>query len=238
MKILVVIPNYGMSPETLKEREKMLKSMTTNMNTEFDVVCIDRGPETIEGYYDEVLAGPAILDKLKGVDKLYDAVIIYCFSDPAVEAAREMLDIPVIGPGEASIHVAAMLGHKFSLITVLEELIPEEIERVYKMGFGHRLASVRAVNIPVADLRKDLTKTVEKVVEVAKKAVEEDGAQVIILTCLGFAGLGYEIQKRLGVPVVDPAVVAVKMAELMVDMKVTHSRKFYLRPRKKVRVDK
>ncbi|MEM3551703.1 MAG: aspartate/glutamate racemase family protein [Candidatus Bathyarchaeia archaeon] len=237
MKILVVIPNYGMPPETLKERERMLKSMTS-MNTEFDVVCIDRGPETIEGYYDEVLAGPAVLDKLKGVEKLYDAVIIYCFSDPAVEAAREMLDIPVIGPGEASIYIAAMLGHKFSLITVLEELIPKEIKRVYEMGFGHRLASVRAVDIPVADLRKDLTKTVKKVVEAARKAVEEDGAQVIVLTCLGFAGLGCEVQKRLGVPVVDPAVAAVKIAELMVDMKVTYSRKFYLRPREKVRANR
>ncbi len=235
MKILVVIPNYGMSREVLEERRKMFKSMTS-MNTEFEVTCIDWGPETIEGDYDEVLAGPAIIEKIKDADKKYDAVIIYCFSDPAVEAARELLDIPVIGPGEVSLHLASMLGNKFSIITVLEELIPHEYEMVKKYGLTDKLASIRSINIPVSDLRKNLDETARKVIEVAKKAIEEDGAQVIVLSCLGFAGIAQKVQEEVGVPVIDPAAAAIKMAELMIDMHIMHSRKRYPKPRTKVRI--
>ena len=126
MKIKVIIPNSGMSRKTLDEREIMLKGYAA-ADTEISVDCIDGGPESIESSYDEVLAGPHILRKVTQAEKDgYDAIIIYCGSDPAVAAARELVKIPVIGPGKLSKMVALDMGYRFSVLTVLPTCIARD----------------------------------------------------------------------------------------------------------------
>ena len=89
MRLKVIIPNSGMDRDTLLQREKMLSAFAMP-STEISVECIAHGPESIESAYDEILAGPYVIQQAVEAEKAgFDAVIVYCGSDPAVAAARE-----------------------------------------------------------------------------------------------------------------------------------------------------
>jgi allantoin racemase len=149
---------------------------------------------------------------------------------------REMVKIPVVGPGETSMLVAAMLGHRFSIITVLDSVVPslEKLARI--IGVDGKLASVRAANIPVLDLRKDIETTKQRMVAESKKAMTENRADVIILGCMSmaFMGVSDEMQETLGIPVVNPAVVSLKVLEGLIAAGLTHSKRAYPIPPKLV----
>ena len=229
-KIKVIIPNAGMSSSTLKERERMLKAVARE-DTEINVDCIKGGPESLESEYDSFMASKYILEEVKIAEKSgFDAIIIYCGGDPALGAAREIVNIPVIGPGEVSIHLAAMLSCRFTIISGNEEKF-----RKTKLDYSC-LASIRNLKISVVDLRdsKGVVKEAkEAVVREGRKAIEEDGAQAIVFGCLGLAGIGKEVQEKLGVPVIDPAFVSINMAELLIHSNLTHSKLTYPNPPKK-----
>jgi allantoin racemase len=135
-------------------------------------------------------------------------------------------------------HVAAMLGHKFSVVTILERLIPLIEHSATKTGQAEWLASVRTVNMPVLEL-DDHDKLLTALVAESVKAVREDGAHVIIFGCTGMAGLAAKVEEGLkkngitDVPVIDPAVLAVKIAEALADMGLSHSKRTYPAPPEK-----
>ncbi len=237
MRLKVIIPNVGMKPETLRAREVMLKQYAMP-DTVISADCIDRGPESIESNYDEVLASVYILESIKKAEADgFDVVIIYCGSDPAIEAARELVNIPVIGPGRISMMMAQELAYKFSIITAVESSISRDEEHFRKMGFDPtRLVSVRSLDIPVSRIRNDMEYTYQAIIKAGRKAIEEDGAHGLVLKCLGTAGLGRRVQEELGVPVIDPAFLAVKYAELIAGLGLVYSKKSYTKPPEKVRL--
>lgn len=226
-----------MKDETLREREHMLSAYAMK-DTVISVDCIDKGPESIESAFDEVLAGPYILQKvIKAEEEGFDAIIIYCGSDPAVDAARELVNIPVIGPGKASKMLALDLGYRFSVLTVLDNTVTRDEEAVYEKGFDlDRLASVRSIGIPVSNVRDNMEETFQALYEAGKKCIEVDGAHCIVLSCLGMAGMGDKLTKALGVPVLDPASISIKYAELLVTLKLKQSRISYPKPLEKMRL--
>jgi allantoin racemase len=232
MKIMVINPNtsQSMTDHLRKELQQIKRS-----DTELTVVCALRGPETIESAYDEAYAIPPTLELVKKANvEGYDAVILACFSDPGLDAAREVSDIPVLGIEESSLHMAAMLGARFSVMTPRRQRIPFREEHVHVRGLSHFLASVRSLDLSVADTDRDPELTKRRVLEVARLAADEDGAEVIILGCAGMAGYAPEIEAKLGVKVLDPSAVALKLAEAMVDLKLAHcKRALYATPPKK-----
>ena len=130
--------------------------------------------------------------------------------------------------------VASLLGRKFSIITVVDSVVPSLKKMVRTAGLEQRLASVRPTDIPVLELGKDKEKTKKLILEESKKAMKEDGADVIILGCMSmaFLGLSDEFQDDLGIPVVNPAVVALKILESLICAHLTHSKKAYPTPPK------
>jgi allantoin racemase len=204
--------------------------------TEINVVSLDWGTASIESLRDEALAVPDILYKvLKAEQDGMDAVIIDCMSDPGLYPARELVRIPVVGPAEASMHLGAILGHRFSVLTVFDSDIPAVEDLVTRYGLANKLASVRAFNIPVLELHKDLEATVQNLVDLSEITLREDGAHVIILGCTGLAGLAPRIQSILAdrdfdVPVIDPPSVAIKLAESLVYMSLFQSKRTYEYP--------
>ena len=120
MRIKVLIPNSGMDRKTLNARETML-SRAVSTETEISVDCIQSGPVSIESVTDEVFAGPLLLQEaIRAEREGYDAFVVYCFSDLAITALRENVDIPVIGPGECALAAADILSNKFCVITTVE----------------------------------------------------------------------------------------------------------------------
>jgi allantoin racemase len=210
--------------------------------TQISAVALDKGPSSIESRYDEAIAVPDLLLKLRvAQEEGMDAVLIDCMGDPGLEAAREALSIPVVGPAQVSMHLAAALAHRFSVITVLSQTIPSVYRQVQGYGLIDKVASVRAVEIPVLEMERDTRGLVEALVEEAARAVVEDGAHIIIPGCTEMIGLASEVQEDLAqrgceAAVIDPPAVAVKMAEALVDMGLAHSKRSYPAPPKKALV--
>jgi allantoin racemase len=234
MKIYVIIPilpHKGLEELTNKEFKAAARP-----DTEIFVKSIRKGPASIESKYDEEIAAPWILEEIVNAEKQgYDAVIIDCMGDPSLHAAREIATIPVIGPCEASMAIASTISHKFSVVTVLTNIVRLFDEMVKVYGFGSKFVSTRSVEVPVLDLEKERKKVEEALVSESRKAMEE-GADTIILGCTGMVGMAKALQAKLGVPVIDPAVASLKMAEILVDMKLTHSKVYFPKPPEKQRV--
>lgn len=204
--------------------------------TEVSIVTLDWGTPSVEGHVAESLVTPDIIAKaIEAEREGADAVIVDCMGDPGVQACREAIDIPVIGPAEASMHLAAVLGHRFSVLTVVDSLIPVVENQALRYGVAAKLASVRSFNVPVLDLADSDEATFRAVMKVAEAAVRDDGAHVLIPGCTGLAGFAPRIQAALAavgleVPVLDPPPVAVKLAESIVALGYRHSRRTYGRP--------
>jgi len=237
IRVRIVIPVVG---EKWVAHVMEAYSRFTRPGTQISTVTLDKGPFSIESGYDEALAVPNLLFKVRTAqEEGMDAVLIDCMGDPGLEPAREAVFIPVIGPAQISMHLAAALAHRFSVITVLKQTIPLVQRQLQGYGLVDKTASVRAVEIPVLEMEKDLGRLVGALVEEAAQAVVEDGAHIIIPGCTQMIGLASEVQEGLAkqgceVPVVDSPAVAVKMAESLVEMGLTHSKRSYPTPPEKV----
>lgn len=215
MRLLIINPNTS-SNMTYAIGE--IAKKYAGPGVEVSAVNPERGPVSIENYYDEHLCAIGVLEEVKkGLKAGFDGIVIACFGDPALYAAREVAGIPVVGIAEASMFMACMLGHKFSILTILKRFRTVVEEIVKKYGLENRCASVRATDIAVLDLEKSRATTVEALTREGKKAVGQDGAEVLCLGCAGMAGLDRELEEALEVPVIDPVMAGLKMVEVLVE---------------------
>jgi allantoin racemase len=200
--------------------KKYLES-AKNPGTQLEVVSLDRGPMHLEYHYYEALV---LADTLNTVRKAeldgYDAAVIGCFYDPGLMEAREVTErLVVTAPAEAAMHIASTLGHTFSILVGRRKWIPKMHENVVKYGFSSQLASFKSLDMGVYDFQKDPAKTAQRMRDAAREAVEVDGAEVIILGCTIEFGFYKELQKELGVPVIDSILAPLKYAEFLSDLK-------------------
>ncbi|MBS3787866.1 aspartate/glutamate racemase family protein [Candidatus Bipolaricaulota bacterium] len=222
MKITVINPNTSQSMTDHINREL---AKIKREDTELEVTCPDRGPITIESAYDEAYAVPPTLELVQEANrKGQDAVILACFSDPGINAAKEISDIPVVGIEESTLHVASMLGNKFTILTTLKERVAAKENEVEECGLTSKLASVRPLEMTVAETDEEPERAQERIFEVAKKAIEEDGAEVFALGCAGMAGYAEPVEEKLGTVVLDPSSVALKITESIVDANLNQSK--------------
>ena len=229
-KILVIDP---ITTDFFNDMTKNYLEEIKSPDVEIEVVNIKAGPSSIETFYDEAFALPEILKIVDEYKAKCDAIVINCFADPAVNAARELTDIPVVGPAEASMMIALMLGHKFGVISTFRNTGPWVELQTRNMGIEQRLAGAVGIDIPVLELGSDLKKTARYLVDAARDLIESKGAEVIILGCTGMAPVARIVKEELEVPVIEPMATAFKVAELIVSLKLTHSKTgLYMTPDK------
>jgi allantoin racemase len=237
LKICVIAPIVlsGPPPNTVDEYVRAAPP-----GCEVEVIFLDRGPASIESEYEEVLAAPDIVVKAKKAEAQgAGAIVVSCFLDPGVPAAREQVSVPVLGPAQVSMHVAALLAPSFSIVTVLDRLIPPLLGLVHRYGQSDRLASMRAIEVPVLDLRRNAPRVVESLVIESIRALEKDNAYAIILGCTALSGMGRFVQKELcqrgyDVPVIDPTLIAINVAAALVDVGLSQSKLAYPIPPEKL----
>ncbi len=200
MLIRLIVPITGLTGEAIEERLSYLRGIA-DPGTEVEVVQVEAGPPAIESQADAVLAGPEILRLVMEAERDgVDAAIIWCGGDPALAAARELVDMPVIGPGEAMTALSMVLGRRPCRV------VPD---------------------IPVLEMREDLDRTVEALrVEIEERIGRREG-DVFVLGCLALWELGERFRKSLGVPILDGAEASLKVAELVVKLGLRHSRLAY-----------
>lgn len=193
------------------------------------------GPTSIESAYEEYRAVPGAIERLVEAEQArFDGAILGCFGDPGIEAAREMVRIPVIGPGEAAMLVAASLGHRFSIVTVLDTLDFLLHRLAWQVGVDRKLASVRSIGVPVLELGRDPQETFARMAREGALARDQDGADVIIMGCMtmAFQDRHSDLARSLGIPVVNPVHAAVRLMQALCAMGLSHSRRAYPTPPK------
>ena len=183
------------------------------------------GPASIEGYYDEALAVPGLLQEIaKGEREGARAAVIACFDDTGLDAARAMASIPVLGICEAALAMAALVAQRISVVTTMEQSrVPiEALVRRYGMAECTR---VRAADIPVLSLEDPASGAERKLEAEIVRAVEEDRAEAIVLGCAGMAGLAAKYKERFGLPVIEGVGAAVKLAEALIALGLSTSKR-------------
>ena len=101
----------------------------------------------------------------------------------------------------------------------------EHMMQLYEMR--SRCASIRSIDIPAVQLRANRDKMIERLLEEGRKAIKEDGADVLILGCGNMVGVTSELSDKLAVPVIDPAIVGLKTCELLIKLKLSQSKRAF-----------
>lgn len=204
---------FDQAMRDLFEQEKM-------PDTEVEVRSLARGPHHLEYHYYGALVLPDTIHMLcQAEEEGFDAAVVGCFYDPGLKECREVVEkMPVIFPAEACTYLAATMADKFSVLVGRRKWIPAMRESIERYGLGERLASFRELRMGVHDFQKDPHETECRMLEEAKRAVEEDGAEAVILGCTIEFGFFRTLQKEIGVPVLDATVTPLKFAELKAEL--------------------
>jgi len=216
MKILIINPN---SSEEMTAA--IQKAAEVFADGQFEVICksTEGAPEFIETYEDQIKAAPGMIRLVRESEETFDAFIVACHCDPNLDVMKEITRKPVVGIGEASMKMASMLGHRFSVVSTAKHSIPNKEALVRKYHLQEVLASVKA---PPEDMLGCGDE--EKTLPAGKAPRQEEMAEVIVLGCAGMAGLDKRIQAELGVPVLDGVVCALIIATGLVRYGVSTSK--------------
>lgn len=174
-----------------------------------------QGPASIQGHYDIAACLPGLMTEATRHPDI-DALIVACFDDTGVDALRAMLDVPVMGIGEAAYHAASLISARFSVVTTLSRSVPGLEANLTRYGLMARCASVRASNVPVLDLEHGSADAERLITAQVERAIEHDMADCIVLGCAGMSEMRARLGARFGVPVIDGIGCAVGFAEALV----------------------
>ncbi|MFM2351226.1 MAG: hypothetical protein RIR04_2192 [Pseudomonadota bacterium] len=220
MRILVLNPNTTAS---MTQKIGDAARRVASQGTEIVAVNSAHGPASIEGFYDEAMSLAGMLKVIRDT-KDVDAVIIACFDDTGLDAARCLTDCPVIGIGEAAYHFASMIGNKFSVVTTLARSVPALEHNLHRYGLMARCARVRSSEVAVLELEHPGSDACLRISAEIGRAVTEDRCEAVVLGCAGMADLAEALAQEHGLPVLDGVTCAVGLAEAMVRLGLKTSR--------------
>lgn len=228
MKLMIINPDYGMTDEEINLRLKILKKYVAP-DTELAMVCPKKSRVEINSAIDVVFAGAEILElAAKAESDGFDAVILYCFSDPVIDACREALKIPVIGAAQASCLAALQISRSFSVILAESARIPEKKIFLRTLGIdSSRIGEISAIDLHGISVWKNRDEVLNRLTICAKEMAKKNKIEAIILGCLSMLGVAEDLSKILKIPVIDPAVCAVASAESLVRQKLSTSKISY-----------
>ncbi len=163
--------------------------------------------DTALGYIDAALAA---------ADDGCDGIYVNTVGDYGIETMRAMLDVPVVGAGEATMLAASRLGRRFAIVTVWPPMLDFIYERVLAdnglsarcTGIRHLsgdcdLASLANDSNFVTELRAAETRRVDEAIAACRAAVEDDGADAIVIGCTCMGPVAPRIIEALDFPVLD-----------------------------------
>ena len=223
MKIRLINPNTTWS---MTDKMGLCARAVAAPGTLIQAVSPSTGPVSIESHYDDALTVPGLLDEIRaGEAEGCDAYVIACFGDPGLYAARELATGPVIGIAEAAMHAASLIGTGFSVVTTLARTCGQAWDLDDRYGMRRFCRNVRACELPVLALEDPASDARRVIIDECRRALAEDGSDVLVLGCAGMTDLCEEIARATGVPVVDGVAAAVKMAEMLVALRLRTSKR-------------
>jgi allantoin racemase len=233
LRIKYIIP-FPFDEAGIQARADQIPDELRRPDVEIDFVPVRNSCFLLDSYYEAIIFDAYIAEAgLQSEDEGYDAVIMDTVSDSGLTVLRSRLNIPVIGPGQVAFHLAGILGQKFSVITMWDKWMHFYNKLFNEYHLWDIVASVRAVNIPpdVEQLFAGKEEEMyQRLTDEATKALEEDGADVIVLGSTTMHQAAGYMAEHLACPVINPGPTAVKLAELVVDLGLSHSKIAYPPP--------
>lgn len=200
----------------------------------------DTGIDPVATYSDVELMIPGILERIVRAEKEgCRASIVGCFGDPGLAAAREMVAIPVLGPGETAFAVASTLGDKILVLEPEHEFVYPTEKMIAAYGYKDKVVGVHHLDLPLEACISGLTEQTEEAKKISQRIaddvcakVAESGAHVIILGCIGLAGFLDIVTSSLkergfNIPIVEPGIVAMRYARFLLDLGLNESRQMW-----------
>lgn len=156
----------------------------------------------------------------------FDAFVIGCCYDPGLSQCRELVDIPVIGPLEASVSLARLYGHSFAIVTDHRKAVTEIRDRVRVYGLESNCRAVDAIDWHITDIAAEPERAARATIERVEAVMSRTGAEAVVIGCT-IVSASFELavlagdERFLGLSVVNPNVMAVKLAEMFADLNAT-----------------
>jgi allantoin racemase len=187
-------------------------------DTEIVALTPSFGAEGVDTQMESLLSAVAVMDAVVTYPEPFDAVILGGFGEHGREGLQELTEGPVLDIAECSAHVALMLGRSYSVVTTMQRSVAAIEDRLLTAGLFDRCASVRSTGLATLELEADPERAFAAIVDQARRAVQDDHAEVLCLGCGGMAGLDEAVAEATGVPVVDGIAAAVTLGEALVRM--------------------
>ena len=215
MKLVIINPNSD--PVQTRFMEQAARAYAAGAY-EICVRATPGAPLSIDTYQDGAQALPGMMALVRQLEGEADGFVIACHGDPNLDVMKEMTRKPVVGIGEASMKVASMLGHRFSVVSTGDRGIPNKEANIHRYGLEGSLASLRCPgpHCTAQDMAGKLR-------DAALHAIREDGAEVIVLCAAGQIELARAMTQELGVPVLDGLPCALTLVEGLCKMGVSVS---------------
>lgn len=212
MRLLIINPNISASVTALIEAEAR---RSASPGTQITMQTAAFGVAYIETRFEALIGAYATAQRAAEHHAGHDAVIVAAFGDPGLAGLREVLPMPVLGMTESALATASVLGHRFSIVAISQRIQAWYREVIEANGLIGRLASIRALDRPLASIGNVQDEHVDALRALCERAVREDGAEVIVLAGAPLAGLARSLRGQLPVPVVDGVSSAVRHAETL-----------------------
>lgn len=231
MKIMVVMGEYP-PEEAERRRQATLRCASAGTEIEFSVI---RGTfyAQINSQAAALGAAPLVGEAAKKAEaEGFQAVVPFGTLDVGVELARNLVRIPVVGAGQSVLHLGAQLSDRLGVISYEDKSDPFVRRNMRTWGVDRFVVSMRSINIPLAESGKRREAIRERFLEVARRSINEDGAEIIVPMGVTMVPVHYspaEFSAELGVPVLDALATSIQTAEMMVRMGAAHSIKTYPR---------
>ncbi len=230
-RICVIVPIHASISKD--DTEMTMKDLQVRISR----IYLPSAPVSIESEYDVACAAAPVAEAAQDAERDgHDAVVVDCFADPGVRAARELVDIVVCGAGETSMLVAAGLAGCFAVVTVLDNIVPIIRDSARRIGVADRLISTRSIGVPVQSLPDVDLGTL---ISAEAASAVDDGASAVVLGCTGLVGIKEVVEGKLQqsvghyVPVIDASVVPILYATTLVNSGLSHSKVYYRFPPEK-----
>lgn len=227
MKIAHVMPVNANEERKINVLQKL--KQVVHPDTEIDIIDYKEGPADLEYYEDDLKAVQLMIADRQRL-ATYDGISIACFYDPGLRELREVLEIPVMGIGFASMTVANMLGSKSTVIVGRDKWIPKMSDNCLMYGLNKNVAHWRSVGLTVQQLKNEKGLTRERILDQAGRAIEEDLSEVIIMGCAAIDNIEQEIEDKFGVPAINPIIAGITLTETLAQLKLknnlSHSKKY------------
>ena len=227
MRIKYIVP-FPFDEQGIASRAAQIPKEILGPDTVVECIPVRHSATMVDCYYEALVFDMYIVEAaLRAEEEGYDAVVMDTVSDSGLYALRSRLNIPVIGPGLVSYAVGIMLGKRFSIITMWDKWRHLYEKNLDTYHLWEKCASIRAVNIPPdveALFAGKEEEMYERLTNEALAAIEEDGADVIVLGSTTMHQAADHMARNLPVPVVNPGPAAVAFAETLVRLRLSHSK--------------